>query len=102
MHMQLFGFNCDTKKIRLHYEGKEDEIIKNFNLNIEQLIKQDFSVEKLIVSLKNYNLIDCLDKKYCIRPEAINKAIVIMQHCKDEWGYRLITAPNKLQTEVRK
>ena len=81
---------------------KEDEIIKNFNLNIEQLIKQDFSVEKLIVSLKNYNLIDCLDKKYCIRPEAINKAIVIMQHCKDEWGYRLITAPNKLQTEVRK
>jgi Coproporphyrinogen III oxidase and related Fe-S oxidoreductases len=78
---------------------KEEEIRKNFNYSIEHIIESDESVNKLITDLKDYGFLNYSESIYSLKKETLNSAIVLMQHNKDEWGYRLITAPKKKKEE---
>lgn len=70
----------------------EKEIKKNFNFSTQQIIEQDEDVNRLITSLRQYDLIENSEKMYKIKETRIDKAIVIMHSIKDDWGYQLITA----------
>lgn len=76
---------------------KEDEIIKNFNLTIKQIVEQDDSVKRLISSLEKYDLFEEHNNSYNIKENLIDKAIVVMHSIKDDWGYKLITAPDNIE-----
>jgi hypothetical protein len=79
----------------------ESDIQKNFNLSTEQLISQDESIRKLISDLKQYNCLDIKDGTYSLNKDKLDDAIVIMQHDKDERGYKLITAPKELKEKLK-
>ncbi len=79
----------------------EEDILKNFNLSTEQLISQDESISKLVSNLKQYNCLEIKDGRYSLNRDKLDNAIVLMQHDKDERGYKLITASKERKEESK-
>lgn len=76
-----------------------DEIEKNFNMSIFELIESDNSISKMIDLLRKYDCIKNDPNTISLNRDKINKAIVIMHYDKDERGYKLITAPDNVKKQ---
>lgn len=83
----------------LNAYGKIEErtLEQYLGVNFEKVMEMEKDVNILLSVLIQENLVEQQDSAYILKPESLNRAIVLMHYIRDGWGYKLMTAPDEIK-----
>ncbi|MEF2966639.1 radical SAM protein [Paenibacillus sp. M1] len=90
-----YAFTIVWGHLNAYGKIEENVLEEKLGFNFEEVMRLEKDVNILLSVLIQENLVFRQDSAYILRPETLNRAIVLMHYIRDGWGYKLITAPEQ-------
>ncbi|MGP0579235.1 radical SAM protein [Paenibacillus peoriae] len=92
-----YAFTIIWGHLNAYGKIEEQTLEQYLGVNFEQVMEMEKDVNILLSVLIQENLVEQQDSAYILKPESLNRAIVLMHYIRDGWGYKLMTAPDEIK-----